>query len=890
MTDLASVRVLIVDDNRAEFVLARELLAEVSAPGYTVDWASTATEGLKRLSTGGVDVALVDYCLPDATGIDVIRQAVAAGCRVPLILFTGRGDQSVDVEAMEVGAADYLNKSEATPSTLDRAIRYAIRQQRTIELVRHSEERFRALIENSADGMLLTDANATILFASESMEAISGFAPAAAIGHSAFQAVHPDDVKPLRDLLRTVLENPGVPIRTTYRALHSTGAWRHREAIVTNRLDVPAVRAIVVNYQDITDRILAEAQQAHLAAIVASADDAIIGATLDGTIVSWNAAAERLYGYPSREMIGQPISLLIQSDRTDAGSMLESLRRGERIPHFEARRPRKDGSPIHVSMGIAPILDAAGRPTGMAAVARDVTERLRAEEAARAAEERMRFTLETAHVVLYDANLVTREMLWSDTMAAVTGIPAEKFPRSYDEFVALVYGDDRGQLVDAIERATPQAGVFSVEYRLPAADGEYRWHECRGRVLFGAAGTPVRLLGVAMDVTDRKRLEQQFRQAQKMEAVGHLAGGIAHDFNNMLTAILGYCELALEANDDLDQAADLEEIRKAADRAARLTRQLLAFSRKQFMVPRVIRLNEVVGDLKGMLDRLVGEHIDFELVQDAALGWIKADPSQIEQVLMNLVVNARDAMPTGGRLTISTADVTLDAEFVRGHPGATAGRYAALSVHDTGCGMTPDVLSHVFEPFFTTKEPGKGTGLGLSTVYGIVKQNGGYIDVRSTPNRGTSFTACFPVVEGEALPTPQPAMRPRAVKPTETILLVEDEPRVRAVIEKTLRHAGYMVLVANDVEDAIAIERSHPSPIHLLLTDVVMPRMSGPDLAEYLIGRRPEIGILYVSGFADHLTRDPRIISERAAFLHKPFTPAVLTRKVRERLDSPLVK
>ena len=883
------LRVLIVDDSRSEFVLARELLADADPDGYTVDWAATYEEALAAVRAGGADVALIDYQLGALTGVDLIRHAVGDGCRVPLILLTGRGDKDVALQALEAGAADYLDKTEANGPTLDRAIRYVVRHHGAMELLRAREQRFRALIENSADAFLLLDSSARVTYAGESVRTISGVGPADTIGRSVFDFVHPDDAPHIRSALGDALAREGEAVRITYRTPPKDGSSQYREGVFMNRLDDPAVGAIVLNFHDVTDQKLAEAQQAHLAAIVRSSSDAIIGVTLDSTIQSWNPGAERLYGYAPAEVLGRSASLLVPPDRFgEIDELIQRVRAGQRVHQFETERVRKDGTRVDVCVTLSPIDDANGIMTGISAVTRDISERLRAEQAVRAAEERTRFMLETAHVGLWEVDFVTGRARWSDTMAAVTGIPVDRFPRTQEEFVALVHPDDRPRLLQALENAIRGGGGFTAEFRIAAGDETMRWQEAKGRVIAGEAGVPVRALGVGIDVTERKRLEEQFRQAQKMEAVGHLAGGVAHDFNNILTAILGYCEIVADSIQDRPQViADIEEIKQAGERAARLTRQLLAFSRRQHVVPRVFDVNQLVRDTEKMLARVIGEDVRIRILQDPSAAAIKADPGQIEQVLLNLAVNARDAMPDGGELTIAVDSVLLDAPFVRQHPGSTTGPHTCVSVRDTGCGIAPDVLSHIFEPFFTTKRPGKGTGLGLSTVYGIVKQSGGYIGVESTPGAGTTFTVYFPAVDEPPDRAPAPAAAARSQAPNETILLVEDEAPVRAIIAKTLTHAGYQVLVAEDGTQAMTLAQSYDAPIHLLVSDVIMPDMSGPDLAQRMVARRPRMRVLYVSGFSDQLAIDLGATSPRTAFLHKPFTPAALTEKVRERLDTP---
>jgi PAS domain S-box-containing protein len=396
----------------------------------------------------------------------------------------------------------------------------------------------------------------------------------------------------------------------------------------------------------------------------------------------------------------------------------------------------------------------------------------------------------------------------------------------------------------------------------------------------------------AEDITERRALEQQLRQAQKMEAVGRLAGGIAHDFNNLLMVISGYSEFLLEhVGSDPEVRAHAQEIANAAGRATSLTRQLLAFSRKQMLAPKIVDLNSVVTENVKMLTRLIGEDIDLVMVPGTDIGAVKADPGQIEQVIMNLAVNARDAMPHGGKLTIETANVTLDANYARFHAPVKPGDYVMLAISDTGVGMDADTQAHIFEPFYTTKGL-KGTGLGLSTVYGIVKQSEGYIWLYSETGRGTSFKIYLPrfSATGEALAT-QPALAAEADQPSpgrETILLVEDEENLRRLARQYLENQGYNVIDAPDGSTAIQISQAHQGPIHLLLTDVIMPGMNGRELANKVSPTRPEMRVLYMSGYTENHIGHNGTLDEGITLLQKPFTLPALKAKVREMLDTPL--
>ena len=449
-----------------------------------------------------------------------------------------------------------------------------------------------------------------------------------------------------------------------------------------------------------------------------------------------------------------------------------------------------------------------------------------------------------------------------------------------------VYPEDLPQA--RIQRILFEQGTMSREYRFRDKGGSWRWVLDQLVLVKNLEGTPIEFVGSWTDITDRKQAEENLSRSQRLESVGRLAGGIAHDFNNLLTAILGYSEilnLRFPAGDPSHM--QIEEIQKAAERAAGLTRQLLAFSRKQILQPRVISINSVVSEMDRMLRRLLGEDIDIVTKMDDGLWNVRADPGQIEQVVMNLAVNGRDAMTGGGKLTIETSNVFLEEEYSRGHLPTQPGPYVMLAVSDTGVGMDEGTMSKIFEPFFTTKELGKGTGLGLSTVYGIVKQSGGYIWAYSEPGRGSTFKVYLPRTEDRE-DVPHEAVSPvEDFRGEKTVLVVEDDQSIRKLAVEILDRYGYSVISAGDGEEALRVAGAHEGEISLLLTDVVMPRIGGRELYERIRQQRPEIKVLYMSGYTDNAIVHQGVLGPGTAFLQKPYTPISLARKVKEVLETP---
>ncbi len=601
-----------------------------------------------------------------------------------------------------------------------------------------------------------------------------------------------------------------------------------------------------------------------------------------GRLVDANLRLVTMLGYPDRESLLGISVRDMYADPADFERLNAIAARDGAVIGFNAGIRRRDGSTFWADTNGHPTQDESGRPQYFEGAIEDITERQRAEVALRASEMRYRSLVEgsiQAVVIHRQGTIVFANPAAAQLVGYQT--PDELLGASTWSFVA----PEGRERLDAYREARARGESVPTRYEFAGLrrGGEAMWVDCSDAEITWD-GAPA-ILATMVDITQRKQLEEQYRQAQKMEAVGRLAGGVAHDFNNLLTAITGYTDLVREDLSPGDpHRADLDEVRHAADRAAGLTRQLLAFSRRQVVQPRVLDLNDVVAGMEKMLRRIIGEDVQLQTALAPSLAGVSADPGQIEQVIVNIAVNARDAMPSGGRLTIETGTVELDENYTAAHAEVRAGQYVMLAVSDTGTGMSAGTQARIFEPFFTTKEPGKGTGLGLATVYGIVKQGEGHVNVYSELGQGTTFKVYFPVVasRGEKIPGQHEAAVSGG---TETVLLVEDEESVRKLALAVLQRQGYTVLDARDGAHAVEVCRGHPGRIHILLTDVVMPGVGGPEAAGQLKALRPDMKVLYMSGYTDRAIAQQRVLGPDVAFLQKPFTPATLARKVREVLD-----
>jgi len=630
-----------------------------------------------------------------------------------------------------------------------------------------------------------------------------------------------------------------------------------------------------VSIQPKTAPALSEAEK-RLRTIVIKAPVVFFALDANGIFTLSEGRALQKLGLQPGQVVGQSVFQLYGS----YSEMIQHVRRALSGEEFSAVDELPELG-LCFEVHWAPIRAEDGSLAGTIGVAVDISERKRNERARHEAETLYRSLVEQLSAVTYIAELgVEGEWLFvSPQIESLLGYSPQEWLSNAANWIENVHPEDR-ELVTGAERAAQEGKRFRAEYRMFRRDGKMLWINDSGSLVPGPDGRQL-LHGVLLDVTEQKQLQTRLANTERMEAVGQLASGVAHDFNNLLTIIKGYSSMLMERNQEGPDARAAFEIQQAADRAASLTHQLLAFSRRQTLQPRVLDLNAIVRGLEKMLRRVLSENVDVAIHTAPDIVFVKADPVQMEQVLLNLVVNARDAMPRGGRLTITTASTEVSKGYGQDETLVRAGSYVTLSVGDDGVGMDAATRARIFEPFFTTKEVGKGTGLGLATVYGIIKQSSGHIEVESEPGRGTIFRVSLPRVEQEPAAVRKTTMAETQKRGTGTILLAEDEPLLRELGETILRQSGYTVITAPSTEEIKTLLTTYSGKIDLLLTDVVMPGMSGPELVRIVRERWPKIRVLYMSGYADDEIED---LDRDAGFLQKPFTPSDLTAKIAEVL------
>jgi PAS domain S-box-containing protein len=621
-------------------------------------------------------------------------------------------------------------------------------------------------------------------------------------------------------------------------------------------------------------------------------DSAIYMLSPERRLATWNTGIRRMLGYEKLEFLHADAADLYTPEDRAQGLPERELAEAEQKGRVSAQRwvVRKDGIWLPVQVTITSVRDAEGTLLGFANRLRDLSEVKRIEEELLRHQEALELGYEAAGLGTWDHDLTTGELRLDQRATLMLGFhPGDPF--SYSNWADALHPEDRGPTEELRQAAIVDRQPFSAQFRVLWPDGTTHWIAAIGRGTYQKeSGKPLRMRGILLDVTERKQTEERLQEVVRLEAIGRLAGGIAHDLNNMLVAIMGFSDLLARSFDPDDpRREDVDQINRAAMQSANLTQQLLAFARREMIRPRQMDLNRVVRYAAGMLRPVVGENIELDVQLSPTLGAIHADPPRVEQIVMNLVLNARDAMPRGGRVEVETAPVELHANSPVWHPEGEApppGRYAVLSVRDTGHGMEPETLKHIWEPFFTTKPAGQGTGLGLSVVYGSVKQSGGFVWAESEVGRGTTIRVYWPEIPvvseqtGE-IPIPTPVQRG-----TEKVLVVEDEPVVRALIVRTVEGFGYSCLEAHDATAALRLLEQEEGKFDLVITDVVMPGMSGGQLGDLLAHRYPTLPVLYTSGFANNDIIGRGLLDAGRPFLQKPFSPDDLARKIRDVLEA----
>jgi PAS domain S-box-containing protein len=901
-----ALRVLNIEDSERDVELLRRHLTRA---GYELTCQRVETPSATRaaLETEQWDIILCDFSMPQFNAWRALSLLKEMGLDIPFIIISGTVGEELAVEAMLAGAHDYLMKGNLArlAPTIERELSEAENRRarrRAEAALLESEDRYRDLVEHSNDLICTHDMEGRILSFNQTSVKLLGYDREVLLNKNIrdlfFSRYRHQFDAYISELKRSGSARGIVAVQTKDG---DERIWEYTNTLRIEGVAVPIVRGMA---RDVTEQRRAEealrVSETELRALFAAMTDVILVLDAQGRHLKM-APTKPAYCYmPADERIGKTLQEVFPTDIAEffMGHVRRALSTN-RMSRFEYSLPI-GGKQIWFEAAVSPMTNDS-----VIWIARDIVERKKAEQE----QARLNAALETHRRRLNNIVASVPGVVWESWSEPDAATQRIDFVSDYVEtmlvytrkewlstpsfWLSIVHPNDRERTEKAAAAAFVGGKSSSVlEFRWVTKDGRSLWVESTLAVALDEQGRPAGLRGVTIDISERKRVEEalrkseeQLQQSQKLEAIGQLAGGIAHDFNNLLTVVSGYCGLAMDQIQDQEFVRhSIEEVKKAGERAASLTRQLLAFSRKQVLQPKVIDLNSVVSEMGKMLQRLIGEDIELRTVLDFKLGNVKADPGQIEQVIMNLAVNSRDAMPNGGQLTIETANVLVDDQYILQHLAIKPGAYILLAISDTGVGIDKEAQAHIFEPFFTTKGTGRGTGLGLSTVYGIVKQSGGNIWVYSEVNKGTTFKIYLPRVDEDTPEYKQIQEPSELLHGFETILLAEDDQMVRDLVGQLLKSHGYQVLEAATGSIALKISARYEGHIDLLLTDVVMPEISGREVADQLAPARPEMKVLYMSGYTDDTIVRHRILDSDVSYLQKPFTPEALLLKVREVL------
>ncbi len=888
------VRLLIVEDDSDDFLILQKMLSEIKQRHFEMDRVSTCQEALERLGHNHHDVCLLDYRLEGRNGLDFLREVVQKGYNIPIIFLTGQGDYEVDVEAMQLGASDFLHKNKIDGSMLDRSIRYALERKKA------DEYRFRlaTIVESSNDAIYSVTLEGVILSWNPGAKRIYGFEPEEIGGRDISLIIPPGRRVEFTRLLDVVRE--GVPV-SNFIAIHQIK--NGNEALLSLTLSPirshsGQVAGASIIARDITEnekaRVVKEMLEAErdqlLEQLQLQMDSMPIACILSDPnfhYTYWNPAAEKMFGYSFKEVEGAKGILVRKEDMSDHEKLLREVAdSGGSVQGKIRENIRKDGKAILCEWFRTPMHDSEGNFSGLISMAIEVTERHKAAEVQGQLAAILQQTPDAVIGTDIDGLIFSwnrgAEALFGYKLAEIAGQPKD----------LLAPEDRKHEAKEMLDIALADESISNFETVRVKKSGELIDVSITLSPVKDSRGKIVGVSSIMRDITERKMAEEslrqheeQLRRVEKMNAIGRLAGGVAHDFNNLLSVIGGNAEFLLSSLEkDSSQREELGEIQNAVRRGAELTKQLLVFGQKQVSRPQPVNLNEISDEMRKMLKRLIDATVDLSIIQDKDLKPVLADPGQMQQIILNLALNARDAMPKGGNLILETKNV-------EGHQVERAekttlreGSFIRLSVTDTGTGMTPEVQKHIFEPFFTTKG-GKGTGLGLATVYGLVAKWNGQIFVHSTPGMGTTFTLYFPAMvslEGYETKPKQIALIPRG---NETVLLAEDEEPVRKVLVRTLEKYGYRVLEAANGLQAVQKAWDYQDTIHLLLTDTIMPKMNGKELADELQKSRPKLKVLFVSGYPREVLSQQGVLNAGIHLIQKPFELEDLAGEIRKILD-----